>query len=105
MSLARVKTWSAGEVLTASDLNAEFNNILNNPVSLISPLTAALDLNGVELILDGDADTSITADTDDQVDFRIGGSDIFAMIATELRMGGTNYAQHDSIVIAQQVFS
>jgi hypothetical protein len=31
MSLvARVKTWSASETLTASDLNAEFNNILNN---------------------------------------------------------------------------
>ena len=34
MALSRVKTWSSGETLTASDLNAEFNNILNNPVSL-----------------------------------------------------------------------
>jgi len=33
------------------------------------------DLNGTELILDADADTSITADTDDQVDLKIGGSD------------------------------
>ena len=104
MSLARVKTWSSGEVLTASDLNSEFNNLLNNARDLISPLTASLDLNGVELILDGDADTSITADTDDQIDYRINGSDVFVMIATEFRMGGTNYAQHDSIVIAQQVF-
>lgn len=39
MTLARIKTWIAGEVLTASDLNAEINNILNNPSSLISPLT------------------------------------------------------------------
>ena len=104
MALARAKTWSSGEVLTASELNNEFNNIINNARDLISPLTASLDLNGVELILDGDADTSITADTDDQIDYRIGGSDIFAMIATEFRMGGTNYAQHDSVVIAQQVF-
>jgi hypothetical protein len=104
VALARVKTWSSGEVLTASDLNAEFNNLLNNARDLISPLTASLDLNGVELILDGDADTSITADTDDQIDFKIGGSDIFSMISTELRMNSTNYAQHDSIVIAQQVF-
>ena len=29
-TFSRVKTWSAGEVLTAADLNAEFNNILNN---------------------------------------------------------------------------
>jgi hypothetical protein len=104
VALARVKSWSAGEVLTASDLNAEFNSILNNATSLISPLTAALDMNGLELILDADADSSVTADTDDQFDFRLGGSDIFAMLVTEFRMGGTNYAQHDSIVIAQQVF-
>jgi hypothetical protein len=99
-----VKTWSAGEVLTASDLNAEFNNILNNPVDLWSPAGKAADFNGFEVVLDADADTSITADTDDQIDFRIGGTDIFVMIATEFRMGGTNYSQHDSVVIAQQVF-
>ncbi len=34
-----------------------------------------LDLNGNELILDVDADTSITADTDDRIDFKIGGDD------------------------------
>lgn len=28
--LSRVKTWAAAETLTAADLNAEFNNILNN---------------------------------------------------------------------------
>jgi len=74
MALSRVKTWTA-ELLTSAELNAEFNNILQNPVSLISPLTAAVDMNGFELILDADADTSITADTDDRIDFRIGGSD------------------------------
>jgi len=35
----------------------------------------AYDLNGEELILDADADTSITADTDDQIDIKIGGTD------------------------------
>ena len=34
-----------------------------------------IDLNGQELILDADADTSITADTDDQIDFKVGGTD------------------------------
>ncbi len=34
-----------------------------------------VDLNGLEAILDADADTSITADTDDQIDFKIAGSD------------------------------
>ena len=33
------------------------------------------DLNGAKLILDADADTSITADTDDQIDIEIAGSD------------------------------
>ena len=33
------------------------------------------DLNGEELILDADADTSFTADTDDQIDIKIGGTD------------------------------
>lgn len=29
-TFSRVKTWNAGDTLTASDLNAEFNNVLNN---------------------------------------------------------------------------
>ena len=33
------------------------------------------DMNGVELILDADADTSITADTDDEIDIQVGGAD------------------------------
>lgn len=81
MALSRVKTWIAGEILSAADLNAEFNNPLNNALSLISPLTGALDFNGKELILDADGDTSITADTDDQIDFRLGGADDFKMTA------------------------
>lgn len=35
-----MKTWIPGDILTASDLNAEFNNILNSPVSLISNATS-----------------------------------------------------------------
>jgi len=33
------------------------------------------DMNGVEFILDADADTSLTADTDDEVDIKVGGTD------------------------------
>ena len=36
---------------------------------------SGLDVNGTEIILDADADTSITADTDDVIDFKIGGTD------------------------------
>lgn len=42
MALSRIKVWSLNETLTSSDLNAEFNNILDNALSLISPLTANL---------------------------------------------------------------
>ena len=42
------------------------------------------DINGDELILDVDGDTSITADTDDQIDFKIGGSDKLRITATAL---------------------
>ena len=35
----------------------------------LADFTAAVDLNGVELLLDADADTSISADTDDRIDF------------------------------------
>ncbi|MCP4900125.1 MAG: hypothetical protein GY906_24405, partial [bacterium] len=76
MSVSRVKTWIAGEVLTASDLNAEINNILNNGETLGWPATSAKDLNGQEFIMDADADSSLTMDTDDQLDIRLGGTDV-----------------------------
>ena len=38
-------------------------------------VSTSLDMNGTELILDADADTSITADTDDRIDLRVGGAD------------------------------
>ena len=43
-----------------------------------------IDLNANELILDLDADTSITADSDDTIDFKIGGSDEIKMTTTAL---------------------
>lgn len=37
--------------------------------------TGNQDMNGGKIILDADADTSITADTDDQIDIEVGGTD------------------------------
>lgn len=45
MSLSRVKVWIPGDILTAADLNAEFNNILDNPINLISPTTGIINFN------------------------------------------------------------
>ena len=39
-------------------------------------MSGALDLNGNELVLDADGDTSITADTDDQIDIKIANVDV-----------------------------
>ena len=52
---------------------------------------SSVDLNGAELILDADGDTSITADTDDQIDFKIAGTDNFKMSSTDgtFNFGGT----------------
>jgi len=41
-----------------------------------------LDVNGVEFILDLDGDTSLTADTDDEIDIRVGGTDRSTIKAT-----------------------
>jgi len=44
----------------------------------LADFAAAVDLNGVELILDADQDTSITADTDDRIDFKIANVEHFS---------------------------
>ena len=41
-----------------------------------------LDVNGVEFILDLDGDTSLTADTDDEIDIKVGGTDRSTIKAT-----------------------
>ena len=49
MGISRVKTWNPGDVLTASDLNSEFNNILNNGTTLAFPLTSNVSGGGFTL--------------------------------------------------------
>ena len=59
--------------------------VINNPT---------IDLNGQELILDADADTSITADTDDTIHFKIAGNDRITMSTglIDLKNDGTQSA-------------
>ena len=59
----------------------------------------ALDLQGQsdKLILDADADTTISADTDDQIDFKAGGTDIFQLTATTATINdGTTITTNDN---------
>ena len=51
--------------------------------------TGNLDVNGGEVILDADADTSITADSDDQIDFRVGAVDVMTLTNSHLVLKGT----------------
>jgi len=55
----------------------------------------ALDIEGRELVLDADGDTTITADTDDQIDIKIAGADDFQFTAN------TFTAQSGSTIAAQ----
>ena len=60
---------------------------------------AELDLNGAsdKLILDADADTTISADTDDQIDFKAGGTDIMSLTATTVTINdGTTITTADN---------
>ena len=82
MAVVRVKTWTQGEILTHTDLNAEFSNVYSNGEALGWPATKAKNLATQKLILDTDGDTSITADTDDRIDFELKGTDL-------LRFDGT----------------
>jgi len=50
--------------------------------------TGIIDINGQELILDADADTSFTSDTDDQIDIKIGGADIYTLTASSFDFNG-----------------
>jgi hypothetical protein len=54
---------------------ATIANLFTSPTITSGVIATSLDMNGTELILDADADTSITADTDDQIHVKIAGSD------------------------------
>lgn len=51
MALSRVNEFDTGSTLTETKLEGEFDNIYNNPLSLISPLTGALDTGATGQII------------------------------------------------------
>lgn len=77
MAVTALKTWIAGEVLTASDLNSEFSNIYSGGESLGWPATTEKDLNGQEFWLDSDKDSSLHVSTDDLLNVKLQGQDLF----------------------------
>jgi hypothetical protein len=59
---------------TAAPISGASIYVINDKTSNVSIMRPE-DLNGVEFVLDADGDTSITADTDDRIDFRLNGVD------------------------------
>lgn len=100
MSISPFKTFASGEILTASDLNSSFTQITSNGMDLVFPATEALDLDAFELIFDADADTSITADTDDQLDYKLNGTDYFRMIAGRFTAVAARIAEAEGAAVA-----
>ena len=68
--------FSVGNFFNRTDSDSRYLNVAGDT------MTGSLDLNGTELVLDADGDTSITADTDDQIDFKVGGTDRLSIGST-----------------------
>ena len=70
--------------ITVYDVFSIANHIKKTGDAMAGALTN-IDIDGTELVLDADGDTSITADTDDQIDIKIAGSDVYQITATKNR--------------------
>ena len=61
------------------------------------------DINGSEFILDVDGDTSITADTDDQIDFKTGGTDRFVLSSANAKFNVGAYNAEATLTDASTI--
>ena len=83
---ANTFTASSGSTIAAQALTATSVASTGAISGTTGTFTSTVDINGSELILDANANTSITADTDDQIDFKIAGADDFRMTANSLNI-------------------
>jgi len=67
-------TWDSGSLQNES-LTIYLSILESGNDSIPESINHKFDINGNELVLDADGDTSLTADTDDQIDVRVAGSD------------------------------
>ena len=94
--------------ITLGDSGDTFNipsgaTIANSGTATGFVSAGAVDLNGAVLTLDANANTTITADTDDQIDIAIAGADDFQMTANTFTIlsGSTlNAASGGTLAIA-----
>ena len=89
---------ATGTAFTLGDSGDTFTlpsgaTIVNSGTATGFVSAGALDLNGAVLTVDADADTTITADTDDQIDIAIAGADDFKITAnTFTALSGSSIA-------------
>ena len=77
MAVSAAKTFVAGEILTASDLNTLNTNILTNDQDLGNPATKTMDFAGQQITLDSGGTSSFQADTNNRLDLALNGADLF----------------------------
>ena len=78
------------DVFTVADMVSATNGGTFSGGITFGSTVSGLDVNGTEIILDADGDTSITADTDDRIDFRFGNSDSVHMDVSGVGVNVTN---------------
>ena len=72
--------------IAITDPTADRTITLPNATGTVALQEASIDLNGTELVLDANGKTSITADTDDQIDIKISGADDFTFTANSFNV-------------------
>jgi len=73
MTLARQKTWST-ETLTVADINAEFDNIIDNEFTIGWPADRARSLSSQALVLDSGGLSNLRASSDNILVLTLNGS-------------------------------
>ena len=83
-STPTLKFYDGSDQISLCTFNYSANTVnwLDNTVSM----SGAYDLEGAELTLDGDNDTSITASSDDQIDIEVAGADDFTITANSFNI-------------------
>jgi hypothetical protein len=98
MAVVRRTVWIANDILTAADLNAEFNLLVGASGQEVSfPRTDTADFDGETLVLGPGAGTTLDTPTDDEVVLAIDGTDTFSFTATELTILGRRVLTVDDL--------
>jgi hypothetical protein len=90
-------------IVGTAPLNSEIN-VTHLSGTVPSTLASKVDVNGVSdaIILDADADTTISADTDDQIDFKLGASDIATLTTSSLTLKNSATADNSTFTLNLQ---